>query len=85
MSRAEFQADQRTADAVERCLARISEAAVRLGTGADALVPGHPWNDIRGIGNVLRHAYHRVDGDVIWEVVTDDLPGLRDDIKAVLG
>jgi uncharacterized protein with HEPN domain len=24
------------------------------------LVPGQPWNDIRGMGNRLRHAYDRL-------------------------
>jgi uncharacterized protein with HEPN domain len=43
-------------DAVERCLERICEAAVRLGDQTPALMPGLPWPDIRGLGNWLRHA-----------------------------
>jgi hypothetical protein len=31
-----------------------------------------------GIGNVLRHEYQRVDGQIIWKAVKDDLPPLKD-------
>ena len=40
-------------DAVERCLERICEAAVRLGDTASELMPNQPWQDIRGMGNRL--------------------------------
>lgn len=48
-------------DAVERCLERICEAAVRLGDHAAVLMPDQSWGAIRGLGNRLRHAYDRVD------------------------
>jgi len=50
-----FAEDRKTYDAVERCLERISEAAAKLGDLARALVPGQPWQDIRALGNRLRH------------------------------
>jgi uncharacterized protein with HEPN domain len=33
---------------------------------------------IAGIGNVLRHEYQRVDGQIIWKAVKDDLPPLKE-------
>jgi uncharacterized protein with HEPN domain len=42
LDRAAFERDRKTSDAVERCLERISEAAIRLGDDANALVPGQP-------------------------------------------
>jgi uncharacterized protein with HEPN domain len=45
-----FGKDQRTYDAVERCLERISEAAAKLGDLAPSLMPGLPWREIRAIG-----------------------------------
>lgn len=53
-------------DAVERCLERISEAASKLGSEAEMLCPGVAWGQIRGLGNVLRHEYDRVDSIRIW-------------------
>ena len=52
----QFLADRKTRDACERCLARISEAAIKLGPLAEQLAPNQPWNQIRGLGNRLRHA-----------------------------
>ena len=39
MDKASFAQDEKTIDAVERCLARISEAAVKLGETAQELCP----------------------------------------------
>ncbi len=63
-------------DAVERCIERVCEATVRLGDQADELMPGQPWSDIRGMGNRLRHAYDRVDVDILWRTATNRLPEL---------
>jgi uncharacterized protein with HEPN domain len=76
MSFEEYVGDTRTVDAVERCLARISEAAVRLGDAAPSLCPDVPWADVRGIGNHLRHAYETIDQRMVWRVVTRDLAPL---------
>jgi uncharacterized protein with HEPN domain len=76
MDRQMFERDGKTRDAVERCLERICEAAHRLGGRAAELVPGQPWGDIRGMGNRLRHAYDRLDLDIIWNTARDRLPEL---------
>jgi len=47
-------------------------------------MPDQPWSDIRGMGNRLRHAYHRISLDVIWNAVRYDLPGLTADARRVL-
>jgi uncharacterized protein with HEPN domain len=52
-----FEKDKKTYDAVERCLERISEAAAKLGDLAPALMPDQPWQEIRALGNRLRHEY----------------------------
>ncbi len=78
----DYLADRKTRSAVERELQIISEAAIRLGGEADTLCPGPDWNDIRGMGNILRHVYHRVDDQIIWNAIQEDLPPMR---KAVDG
>lgn len=64
-------------DAVERCLSRISEAAVKLGERTTELAPEQPWNNIRGLGNRLRHEYDLINPRDIWAIVTSHLPALR--------
>jgi len=84
LDRTSFERDSRTYDAVERCVERICEAAVRLGESAEILMPNQPWSEIRGTGNWLRHAYHRIDARLIWETVERDLPVLLADVRAAL-
>lgn len=79
-----FQMDEKTDAAVERKLLVLSEAARRLGDDAEKLCPGIPWNNIRGIGNWLRHQYDRVDPSVIWETVERDLPLLKTAVEKAL-
>lgn len=84
MSRDAFEQSGLTRDAVKRCLERVCEAAHRLGEEAEHLMPGHPWGDIRGMGNRLRHAYDRISVDVLWNAVRHDLPGLAVDAGRAL-
>ena len=61
---------------VERCLERISEAAAKLGDLASSLVPGQHWQEIRALGNRLRHEYDSIREDRLWDIVQIDLPPL---------
>jgi len=82
MDRDSFESNELVRDAVERCLERICEAAHRLGESAATLMPDQPWADIRGMGNRLRHAYDRINRDVLWNTVKHRLPSLAADAKA---
>lgn len=79
-----FEENHLVYDAVERCLERISEAAKKLGSVAEALCPEISWPKIRGLGNVLRHEYDRVAEIRIWYVVQDDLPQLKTAVDETL-
>jgi uncharacterized protein with HEPN domain len=62
---------------IERLLEIISEAVRHVPDNLLAMRPEIGWTDIRAIGNLIRHEYWRVDPDIVWAVVTDDLPPLR--------
>lgn len=85
MSADMFAGDDKTCDAVERCLGRISESAVKLGAAAERSAPEQPWPRIRAFGNVLRHGYDSIDSGRIWQIVEQDLPTLRRACLSVLG
>ena len=36
------------------------------------------------MGNILRHAYHRVDDELIWNTEKDDLPLMKEVILTAL-
>jgi uncharacterized protein with HEPN domain len=77
LTEAAFINDLKTQDAVERCLGRISEAAVKLGEAAERLAPSVRWDEIRAFGNRLRHCYDTIRPSRIWLIVRDDLDSLE--------
>jgi uncharacterized protein with HEPN domain len=79
-----FASNDLVADAVERCLSRLSEAARKLGKTAETLMPEQPWPKIRGFGNLLRHDYDIVLRPILWEIVVDNLPSLRNACRRAL-
>ncbi len=73
-----FAADSRTIDACERCLERIVEAVVKLGPEQFAVIaPDVPFQRVRGLGNVLRHAYDDIDLTIRFGLVRNEVPALR--------
>ena len=81
-STSDFVRDQKCQDAVERCLLRISEAAKKLEGVIETMIPSQPWSAIRAVGNVLRHDYDRVDPNVIWRIVSEDLNPLKKAVES---
>lgn len=80
-----FALDGRTVDAVERCLQRITEAVIKIGPERMAAIsPTTPVDAVRGLGNMLRHDYDRVDLATIWRTVKESLPELRADCLRAL-
>ncbi|AXV14595.1 hypothetical protein CYG48_02015 [Neorhizobium sp. SOG26] len=75
---------QLTKDASERCLSRISEAAVKRGSFAEEHFADHNWRGIRDLGNLLRHDYPDVLDAIVWKIITTDLPPLLVELKAFL-
>lgn len=76
--------DEFLRDAVERCVEIISEASRQIPTELKQKHPKIPWQDIAGIGNILRHEYSRIEDRVIWNVVTRHLEPLSRAIAALL-
>jgi len=69
---------------VQRGVQIISEASRHLGADLKARHPEIPWTKVAGIGSVLRHDYERIAPDVIWRLVTVDLPILEAACRAEL-
>jgi uncharacterized protein with HEPN domain len=47
-------------------------------------MPGQPRGDIRSMGNRLRHAYDRVDLEIVWSTARDRLPALTAEARRAL-
>ena len=68
---------------VQRGVEIVSEAADCIPPEVQATRPEIPWEQVMGIGNVLRHEYHRISDTVIWNVVKVYLPPLRAAVVAI--
>ena len=80
MDYAAFAADEKTIDAVERCIQRITEAVIKIGPERMAAIsPLTSVDAVRGLGNTLRHDYDGVNLGVIWRTVRESLPVLKCD------
>jgi uncharacterized protein with HEPN domain len=75
-----FQADAKTRAAVARDQRGFRAARSQ----ASRLCPGVPWQNIRGIGNRIRHGYDTVNPTIIWNTVQDHLPPLRTAVRKAL-
>jgi uncharacterized protein with HEPN domain len=68
---------------VQRGIEIIAESVRRIPLELQRTQPQIPWTQIAGIGNVLRHEYHRVSDIVIWNVVQHHLPPLKAAVEAI--
>jgi uncharacterized protein with HEPN domain len=80
---ADYTGDWLLRHGVQRGIEIISEATRRIPPEIQATQPQIPWVQIMGIGNVLRHEYHRISDTVIWNVVQEYLPSLRAAVSAI--
>lgn len=54
----------------------IGEAARQVSREFTATHPDIPWENIIGMRHKVVHDYLGVDEDIVWQVVTEDLPKL---------
>jgi len=78
-----FFADLKTQDAVIRNLQTLCESTQRLPDGRKAIHPEIDWRTIGDFRNVLAHRYLDIDLDIVWNVVANYLPDLKQAIEAI--
>lgn len=84
MAREAFLMDRKTVDAVVRNLEIVGEAASRLSDVARNRQSGIEWPQVIGLRNRIVHEYFGIDLEIVWEVVTRDLPGLERALTSLL-
>lgn len=78
LSLEKLRADRKARQLVERNLEIISEASRHLPPTYKTREADIPWREIADIGNVLRHAYRKVETEVLWKICKEDLGPLRE-------
>jgi len=80
----DFRQNRQLRYAIERALEIIGEATSNLSDDVKAQDPRLPWDEMRGLRNIVAPAYHRVDPARVWTVVTRDLPQTHEKIRALI-
>ena len=79
----DFESDLKTQDAIIRNIEVIGEATKKLSGDLRREYHNVPWKAMAGMRDRLIHGYFGVNIDIIWEVATLDIPGLRDKIERI--
>ncbi len=74
--RADLDTDRKLNLSLVRLLEIIGEAARGLSQEFRQEHPELPWESMAGMRDRLIHGYFDINLDVVWETVTEDLPGL---------
>jgi uncharacterized protein with HEPN domain len=84
MTREKFQADKKTLHAVVRNLEVIGEAVKNVPSEVRDRHPEVPWQRIAGLRDILIHQYFGLDIDIIWDIIQNKLPDLRQQVETIL-
>ena len=81
----QYEQDERTVDAVERCFTIVGEALVRLDQDAPSLAEqiDQP-RSIRNFRNILVHRYELIDSKRVLIIAQKDVPGLICRLRSLL-
>ncbi len=83
-SREDLERDDMLAYAVVHAIQIIGEAASRMTPESRNLQPDIVWKDIIGMRQRIVHDYEQVNLDIVWQVVSVDLPALLTQLDALL-
>lgn len=80
----DFRRNRQLRYAIERALEIIGEATSNLSDEIKARDASLPWQEMKGLRNIVAHAYHRVNPARVWQVVIRDLPETHEKIRTLL-
>lgn len=83
-TREDLDKDELLTLAIVRLLEIIGEAAKGVDQSLRDANPAIPWRQIAGTRDRLIHGYFDVDLDVVWAIVTVDLPTLIPELERIL-
>lgn len=83
-SREKYDADDILRLGLTHIVQVIGEAARRVSEEFQKEHSEIPWRNIIGMRHRIVHDHMRVDEDILWQVVTNDLPKLLPQLEAIL-
>ncbi len=70
--------------AVVKNIEMMGEAANMLTAEFQNAHPETPWKMVKGMRNYIVHEYFQIDNNVVWDVVSNELNPLREQIEKYL-
>ncbi len=83
-TRADLDRDRVLSLALVRLLEIVGEAASRIPREVQERHSKIPWTEITGMRNRLVHGYGAIDLDIVWIIITIDLPPLVNALALML-
>ena len=83
-SREDFLTSVQLQDSVIRRIEIIGEAVKNIPNDVKDKYPDIPWKKIAGMRDKLIHEYFGVDYKIVWDVVSNKIPKLKEKLKGII-
>ena len=83
-TRADLDRERQLELSLVRLMEIVGEAAARTPADFRETFPDIEWREISDLRNRLIHAYDAVDLDILWKIITDELPLLIEQCEFIL-
>ncbi|MBU4332194.1 DUF86 domain-containing protein [Patescibacteria group bacterium] len=80
----DFYNDKRNFDASVMNFVVIGEMVSRLSKEFKREYNYIDWSKIKDFRNIIAHDYFGIDAEEVWQIIKNDLPGLKKEIKKII-
>lgn len=63
---------------------QIGELANQISEETQSNIADIPWRQMYAIRNILAHAYVKIDDEIIWDTVMNDIPKLKTRLEEII-
>lgn len=71
-------------NAIALCMLQIGELTTHLTAEFKQQYTEIQWNQIKALRNVVAHDYGKIDTEILWETLQEDIPVLKEYCKTIL-